>query len=97
MNPTHPKKNRKYIRFEPDHNTTIWISQNVQSFSKDHLGLVDGESQGGSGFTINKDVGLEVGDFILVQVGKMDTLMAEIRWCKKYDDNLFRYGVMYLE
>lgn len=88
---------RKYVRFQPEPNTTIWISKNVEEFQEDFLGLVDGESHGGSSFTINQDIGLKDGDFVLAKVGHLDPLMAEVRWTKKFADNLFRFGLMYLE
>jgi hypothetical protein len=90
-------KRRKHIRFSPDANTTIWISKNTKAFQRDFLGLVDGESHGGTAFTVNQDMGIKEGDFILVQVGQMNSMMAEVRWMKKFRDDLFQFGLMYLE
>ncbi len=97
MTTVNPVNKRKHIRFDPDKNTMIWISKNTHQFHKDFLGLVDGESHGGTAFTINQDLEIMEGDFILVQVGQLNTMKAQVRWIKEYDENLYRIGIMYLE
>ena len=90
---------RKYIRAAPDPNEYVQIDHNLDGdFSFDYAGLVVEESPlGGCSIVGLKSVGLQVGDHRRMKVGHMAPLRSEVVWLKELDEQVFRYGIKFLE
>lgn len=88
---------RKNIRFSPDENTVVWFSKGKSDFKKDFIGLAVSEAHGGAAFVMTKEVTLEKHDPIVIKVGELSELKAEVRWVKKLDEDVYKIGIQYLE
>lgn len=93
------KSKRKNIRFESSPNTLAYLcfgTTLVYEFSKDVVALVIEESFGGCGLIVHWDGPLTVGDKIIVQVGGLDPLKAEIRMCQEILKHVYHMGILYV-
>ena len=85
---------RKPLRFAPDANTAVWLSENLDKalFKNDKLGLATNESHKGFNFvTVGKEK-LFVGKEYLVKIGLIGPLLCELRWINEVDQNIYRCG-----
>ena len=95
-------KKRNYIRFLPDPNTLLWLSQSASvddSFEPCFVGLVLDESQKGCSAVFVKDQISEQllpGNRCVLAVGDMPRMIAEIRWQKELDNKSVRLGFEYI-
>ena len=85
---------REYIRFSADENTFLVIKVGEHPAIG---GLCVTESQGGcSGSFLNHDY-FVASEKVLLRVGKLDTILAEIRWITQLDEDIVKIGFKYLE
>lgn len=94
------KSKRKNIRFESSPNTLAYVcfgTTLVFEFTKDVVALVIEESFGGCGLIIHWDGPLNVDDKIIIQVGGMDPIKAEIRMCNELLKHVYHIGLLYLD
>ena len=95
-------KKRNYIRFLPDPNTLLWLSQSVttdEPFEPRFVGLVLDESQKGCSAVFVKDqIGEKLlpGNRCVLAVGDMPHVTAEVRWQKALDNRSVRLGFEYI-
>ena len=85
---------RKPLRFAPDANTVVWLSENLDKvlFKDDKVGLAVNESHKGFNLiTVGKEK-LYVGKEYLVKIGLIGPLLSELRWINEVDQNIYRCG-----
>lgn len=87
---------RKNIRFNADQNALVWISKDAENFTEDIVGLVDSESYMGLSMIILRDRGILENDELFVKVDNFEPTWAIVRWVKKMDDSLFKFGLEYI-
>mgnify|MGYP003688893587 CR=1 FL=1 len=87
-------KPRKHIRFEPDENTFV-LAKGDSGIT--HSGICVDESQSGCAGVFKKHNDLIPKKMIMVKVGQLDVISAEIRWAKILDEGIVKVGFQYLE
>ncbi len=87
---------RQNIRFKVNPSLFAWISFNNVEFSQDCVALIDADSYKGCGLIVNYDLGLKAGDLILVKVGHLPPVKAEVRNITDLGRGVLILGLMYL-
>lgn len=85
---------RRHIRFEPDDNTFILAKGESE---KTHSGICLNESQSGCSGVFRKHDDLIPKKMIILKVGKLEVVDAEVRWTKILDTDLVKVGFHYLD
>lgn len=91
---------RKFIRFAPDPGTFAAIDMNQNfdvPFEPTHFAMVFSESFSGCGLIILKNKSLKEGRHFRVQVGKLNPMVAGVKWRKDLDSEIARIGCVFLE
>lgn len=91
---------RRYLRSKPDPKDYVQIDldPNREEFNFQHVGLLVEESpMGGCGIICLAEVGLTDERIVCLKVGRMAPLKAQVVWCRKLDEDVFRYGLKFLE
>lgn len=90
------KINRKNIRFEPNDLDSAFIDLKVESidFNPTKVGLIVDESMHGCKLIVNK-FDLDNIKQVVVKVGQIDPLIADIVWSKEVQPNIHMIGLKY--
>ena len=93
------RQKRKSIRFKPDAGTlaSLLTDSKGKKLSEPQVALVVEESYRGCSLITLKGASLVEGAVILVKVGKLSPLPAEIRWIKTYEGKFQFLGLAYSE
>jgi hypothetical protein len=96
-----PRQNlimRKHIRFEPDLGTIALIDTSSEGkFDPKINGLTLQESQGGAAILVASTIIILEGEIIQVKVGNLHVMKAEVRWLKRFEGDVYKIGIQYLE
>lgn len=85
---------RRHIRFEADENTYILAKGESEST---HSGICLDESQSGCSGVFKKHDDFIPKKMIMLKVGKLEVIPAEIRWAKVLDSDVVKVGFQYLD
>jgi hypothetical protein len=91
---------RRFIRAAPDPLDVAFLSYDVSSkeFRPDCVALIIEESaRGGCGLVFRIPVNLNVGQIVLIQLGRLAPLTAEVVWTKSLSDIVQHVGFRFLE
>ena len=95
-----PLAKRKHIRFRPDPTDVAYIDANIasSSFNAEFAALIVEEApMGGCGIICLDYKKFADGDKLRIKVGKMDPVMAEVKWTNIVADGISRYGLQFLD
>ena len=80
---------RKYIRFKPDQNTLVNVTQaNGKSF----VGLGLSEAYGGCGAVFVNHQQFQLHEYVKLKIGEISIETAEVRWIKVLNENVIEVG-----
>lgn len=91
-------RKRSHERYEPEPNTTaaIDVSGNTD-FTPSIVALVMNESFKGCGLILPSTNLLQVGDTVVIKVGSVQPVRAEVKWRTQIDAQAVKVGLMYLD
>jgi|GEM_PF-1232985 len=99
LDSTHDR--RQNVRFSPEPLATAMIASgsDIQNFKVQAHALIVDESFGGAGLVmlLQESLILQTGDLIVVKVGALHPMRAEVRWVLAIDTQVIKLGVMYLD
>lgn len=89
---------RKNFRFKPDPLDVVYIGcyDENERFIPQQVGLIAEESYSGCGIVSVAEKPFEVGQHLVIAVGKQLPQWAEVRWCRQVENDLLRVGLMFL-
>jgi hypothetical protein len=91
-------KKRKFTRFKPDPDAIALIDLKAEAqFSPTMHALIFEESYGGVGLLVISSEKIKNGQKLIVQVGKLAPIKAEVRWCEQIDKQIYKIGLQFLE
>jgi hypothetical protein len=93
-----PYKKRS-LRFDPDRDSAALFSRDLSNtdFSTYLTALPVDESFTGVGLVMLAQHGVQVGDKLIVKVGKLAPLVGIVRWVGPLDKDIVRVGFQYTE
>jgi len=95
-------KPRARIRFAPHGDEFGFLSYNLEKFQQDSAVLIINESIRGSCLALNRalipnEIKIEKGLKVLVKVGKLEPVLAIIRWVNLVDEDILKMGLENME
>ena len=89
---------RKHLRFKPDPLDVALIGRYDENdrFVPQQVGLIAEESYSGCGIVSVAEKPFDVGQHLVIAVGKQPPQWAEVRWCRQVENDLLRVGLMFL-
>ncbi len=90
---------RKHTRFRPEPTTVAWVDSSGEGgkFAPDLAGLVYEEALKGCGLIVLSADRLLVGDIVVVKVGELAPVAAEVRWRKVLEFCVLQVGLLYVD
>ena len=90
---------RRSLRFAPDPTDTTVIGRYNESgeFKGIVAGIIVDESRSGAGLIFPRKHADEVGDEVVIKVGRLGPIRAHVRWKRPVEDDLTRIGVEYFK
>ncbi len=97
--PVKKQRKRQSIRFSSDPGTIAYVLTDADGLKRKKAAsaLVVEESFKGCSLVALKDEAWKTGQRLLVKVGSLSPMMAEVRWVKKYAGKFFHLGLLFLE
>ena len=87
-------KKRKSIRFNPEENNIVTLLYNVDDGEKiGKTGFLRDESYTGCCVIFRKPFPLKKGENVQINIGKIQNIVAEIKWIKDIDEILVKVGL----
>jgi hypothetical protein len=90
---------RRPIRFSPDLNALAWIKfpSGTDKALPEIVALVQNESFSGCCLIGCTDRPVNVGDLLILRVGRLQAMAAKVAWVKVLDDGILRIGFLYTD
>ncbi len=92
-------KKARGIRFKahPADTAKVYFGEDVADFQEDLAGLILNESIQGGALLVISDRKFIEGEFVVVKVGLLAPLRAEVRWVLHSEANIYKVGLLYAE
>ena len=88
---------RSRIRFSPTEDALVYVYLPLEDEIIEKKGLLFDESANGCSVIMLRNKTLISGQDVLIKVGDLAHLEAQVRWIKEIHDNTFLIGFMYHE
>lgn len=93
---------RLHFRFKPhEMESLVLIDTRTEAlkddFAPDIIGIALTESRGGCSFVARSNTKIRLHDVIIIKVGELHPLFAEVVWLSNVDKELIKIGIKYRE
>lgn len=91
---------RRHIRYRPDQlqHALVMLRADAEVFEPDEVALIlDEAAMSGAQLVMRLRPGLDSGAMVVVQLGRLEPVRAEVVWARPIEKDLVRIGLRFLE